>query len=603
MAITGKRTDTPNWLVALVLALAVGVSFDARAAADASKPIGGAVSNVRSLRDVRGHRRPLHSFANHSPVVLVFMSIDCPVAALYTPGLVALEKQLRPKGVQFAAVFPNDRETLDRVAAYASDREIPFPVLKDFGQKLADELGVDRVPTVVVLDAGFCVRYRGAIDDQYGVGVRKPAPTRKHLEAAIDALLAGKEVAAVETTTDGCPVERAPAVEPRKDTTYNKDVAAILQRRCQACHRPGQVGPFSLLSYDDAASHAAALREAVVERRMPPWHADSRFGQFSNDRSLSQAEIDALVGWVDAGMPRGNDAAAPPPAVWPDGWRIGTPDVVLQMEKEFAVPATGVLPYMRFRVKTGFAEDRWVQSAETKPGSPAVVHHIIVYIQSPGKRLYEADGTARMLTGTAPGDMPLMLPRGTALRVRKGAELIFEMHYTPNGVAAVDRSSVAMIFAKVPPEREVQINILANLSIELPPGEPHIRSEKTFTLKDDALILSFMPHMHTRGKSWRYEAIYPDGRREVLLNVPRWDFNWQSVYRFAEPVRVPKGTQIRSVALWDNSANNPNNPDPKATVRYGLQTWDEMMNGWMTYVWVRPASSSNAPTANASSGN
>jgi peroxiredoxin len=550
--------------------------------------IGAKPPNVSSMRDLQGRRRALFGFRDHKAIVFAFLGNDCPVANLYVPRLVTLERQYRAKGVRFVAVNPNDAETIDQVAAHAHDRDVPFLVVKDFGHRLADALGIERTPEVAVLDAGFVLRYRGAIDDQYGVGYRREQPARHYLAAALDQVLDGKDVKEAETACDGCLIERYRPSPARADVTFARDVAPILQKRCQSCHRPGQVGPFALLGYDDVVAHAATLKEAVVERRMPPWHADRRFGRFRNDRSLTSDEIATLAAWVDAGTPRGDDRELPKPVDWPEGWTIGKPDLVLAMQEEFEVPAEGVVPYKRFTVPTGFTEDRWVVAAETKPSAAAVVHHILVYILTPGKRIYDIEGNTTSLTGTAPGDMPLVCPPGVAMRIPQGANLLFEVHYTPNGKAVKDRSSVAMIFAKEPPERELQVNIFANVLIRVPPGDPHYRAENVHVFREDARILSFMPHMHTRGKSWQYEATYPDGRQETLLSIPRWDFNWQSIYRFAEPVRVPKGTKIRAVAHWDNSSANPQNPDPTKEIRYGPQTWDEMMNGWIAYVLERP---------------
>jgi hypothetical protein len=348
------------------------------------------------------------------------------------------------------------------------------------------------------------------------------------------------------------------------------------------------------LTYDDASDWAGTIRVVVLEERMPPWHADPRFGQFSNDRRLSREERDTLLTWVEQGCPKGDERDLPPPREFPAGWTIGAPDTIYSMAEEFPVPATGVIEYKRFTVDPGFTEDVWVQAAECRPGNRAVVHHILVYLRVPGRPLYALDGTASMLVGWAPGDMPAVFPSGTAKRIPAGAELMFEVHYTPNGTAQTDRSSVGIVFAKQPPEREVETNILANMDVRIPPAAANHRAAMDFTFRDDALVLSFMPHLHLRGTSAKYVATYPDGRRETLLSVPDYDFNWQSVYRFREPLEVPKGTRLTWSSTWDNSADNPRNPDPTQEVRWGQQTWDEMQNGWMGVVWKKPRAS-NGP--------
>jgi mono/diheme cytochrome c family protein len=435
---------------------------------------------------------------------------------------------------------------------------------------------------MAVLDRERVLRYRGRIDDQYGVAFRKEKPERRDLADAIEAVLAGRP--ATSTEADGCLIGRRSALDEKADVTFARDVLPILQRKCQACHRPGQIGPFPLLTYEDAADHAATLREVVVQKRMPPWHADPRHGKFLNDRSLTAVELRTIAAWVAAGTPRGDPKDAPPPVVWPKEWRIGTPDTVLSMPKEMDVPAEGVLPYQSFIVPTGFGEDRWVTKAEVRPGDARVVHHVLIYVRLPGKEIYQLDGTSSAFAGWVPGDMPFEHPPGMAVKIPKEADLQFEIHYTPNGKATKDRTSIGLVFAKEPPARESRMNIFAKLAIRIPAGAPHHREESTLPFRQDVRILSALPHMHVRGKSWKYEAVYPDGRVETILNVPRWDFNWQSIYRFDPPVFLPKGSKLRAVAHWDNSDNNPANPDPSKDVRWGLQTWEEMMNGWVQWV-------------------
>jgi peroxiredoxin len=540
-----------------------------------------------TLPDVHRRPRSLTDFKDKKAFVIVFVGTECPLANLYVPTLLELHKEYAGKGVQFLAINANAQDSFIAVSAHAQERALPFPVLKDFDGQAADALGARRTPEVFLLDAKHVLRYRGRIDDQYGIGTRRDAPTRRDLKEALDELLAGKPVTTPTTDVPGCVIGRARKPRVAGEVNYAKQVSRILQKRCQECHRPGEVGPMSLLTYADARGWADTLREVVLEERMPPWYADPRYGKFSNDRHLTREEADTLLAWVEQGCPKGDDRDLPPPVRFTEGWKIGKPDAVFRMEKEFTVPAKGVLPYKRFVVDPNFTEDRWVQTAESRPGNRAVVHHIIVYIQAPGKPLYAADGTASTLVGWAPGDMPAVYQSGTAKRVPKGSKLVFEVHYTPNGKEQTDRSSVGIIFAKGPPERVAETNILANMGLRVPPRKGLHEERFVYTFKDNALLISFMPHMHLRGVSARYEATYPDGKREVLLSVPDYDFGWQSVYRFAEPRPMPKGTRLTWVGRWDNSADNPRNPDPSKEVRWGLQTWDEMMNGWMEVVRQR----------------
>ncbi len=554
-----------------------------------AKGIGDTVPNSHSLRDLRGNSRQLHDFGGHKAIVLVFVGTECPISKLYIPSVLELEKRYRDKKVQFLAVYPNEQEDFDQMAAHAYDMGVPFPVLKDEGQKLAALAGAARVPTVAVLDDKFKLCYRGRVDDRYGSSARRKEATRADLAQALDEVLAGKAVSVAETEVDGCLVSRSRKAPMKTDVTFAKNVAPILQNHCQACHREGQGAPFGLMNYDDAVAHAEMIREVTTERRMPPWQADPRYGHFSNDRRLSQTELDTLTAWIDTGLKRGDDKDLPKPVAWPEGWAHGKPDMILTMPEEYDVPADGVVDYKNWIIETNFKEDKWVRMAEGKPGTPGVIHHIVVYIMHAGQRDARGpNGTFAILVGWAPGDLGLVCPPDTALRVPKGAKLRFEMHYTPNGKAVKDRSSVGITFADKPPKYEMLISEFANMSFEIPPNEQNYKAEAAFRFRADARILSFAPHMHWRGKDYYYEAIYPDGRKETLLSVPRWDFNWQNVYRLQEPLKVPKGTLLHSVAHWDNSVNNQFNPDPKKKVVFGLQTWEEMMVGFVSYVWERP---------------
>ncbi len=551
--------------------------------------IGSRLPNSHSLRDLRGSNRDLDSFKGHKAVVLVFLGSDCPVSKVYIPAIVELEKKYRGKNVQFLAVYPNELEDLDQIAASAYEMGIPFLVLRDAGQKMAELAGVKRVPTLVMLDSDFKVQYRGRLDDRYSAGSRKQQPTRADLATAIDEVLAAKPVSVAETEVDGCLVGKTRKQPVQKEITFSRDVSRILQNRCQACHREGQGAPFTLSNYDDAVQHAEMIREVTNERRMPPWQADARFGHFSNDRRMTQTELDTLTTWIDTGLKRGDDKDLPKPTEWTKGWAHGKPDMVLTMPEEFEVPAEGVVPYKNYFIDTHFTEDKWVRMAEGQPGHPEVIHHIVVYIMKEGQRgPAGADGNLSILVGWAPGDLGLVCPPDTALRIPKGSRLRFEMHYTPNGKVVKDRSSVGITFADKPPKNELLLGEFANMAFEIAPQDPNYKAEASFRLRADARIMSFAPHMHWRGKDYHYEVTYPDGRKETLLSVPRYDFNWQNVYRFQEPLKLPKGAVLHSVAHWDNSSNNPYNPDPKQTVRFGLQTWEEMMVGFVAYVWERP---------------
>jgi mono/diheme cytochrome c family protein len=360
-----------------------------------------------------------------------------------------------------------------------------------------------------------------------------------------------------------------------KVVTFSKDVAPIFYKNCVQCHRPGEIAPFSLMTYKDARPWARSIREKVLTREMPPWHADPRYGEFANDRRLSQKDIETIVRWVDQGAKEGDPKDLPPLPKFEEGWNIGKPDLVIYMPEEYTVPASGTVEYKYFVVPTNFKQDMWVQAAEIRPGARSVVHHIIVFVQKGAER--------RLLVGYAPGEQPAIIPKGMGRKIPAGANLVFQVHYTPNGTETKDRSYVGLIFAKETPQREVRTRPILNSKFVIPPGHPNYQVESSYTFTEDAHIIALMPHMHLRGKDFEYRITYPDGTSKVILSVPKYNFNWQSYYLLKEPLAAPKGTRIDCIAHFDNSEKNKYNPDPTKEVRWGDQTWEEMMIGWMSY--------------------
>jgi len=372
------------------------------------------------------------------------------------------------------------------------------------------------------------------------------------------------------------------------NVTFTKDVAPILYNRCVECHRAGEIAPMSLVSYQEVRPWAKSIRQRVADRSMPPWSADPHYGKFSNDPSLSQKEIETIVGWVDAGAPKGDDKDLPHTPKFVEGWTIGKPDVVLAMQEEHAIPADGTIPYLYFTIPTGFKEDKWIQAMEIRPGNRGVVHHVIAFAQEPGAiRRGNAAGEAQQgrgqLGGITPNKTGVVFAPGTARLIKAGSNIVFQMHYTTNGEATKDRTSIGLVFAKEPPVRTVVTGNALNARFVIPAGEANHEVRSSTTFKDDVHISSFMPHMHFRGKDFTYTAVYPDGHSEILLSVPKYDFNWQLTYVLEKPVALPKGTRLDCVAHFDNSTKNKYNPDPTKEVRWGDQTWEEMMIGWFGY--------------------
>jgi Copper type II ascorbate-dependent monooxygenase, C-terminal domain len=379
---------------------------------------------------------------------------------------------------------------------------------------------------------------------------------------------------------------------------FYKDILPILQTHCQECHRPGEIAPMPFLTYAETRPWAKAIREQTIARKMPPWFADPSFGHFANDRSLSQAEIDTLAAWVNAGAPAGDPKQAPPPRQWPQGWNIGTPDEIFEMPTAFHVPATGAVDYQYLILPTHFTTDRWIQKVEVRPSNRSTVHHAVVYIREPGSKWLEGERpqipfsvpiakgftTSDILMVYTPGNSFDYWNSGIAKRVKAGSDLVLQMHYTANGAAAEDRTRIGIVFAKEPPKQAVLSLQMSNDRFVIPPGDSNYRVQVSGTLPNDALLISMFPHMHLRGKGFQYLITAPNGHVETLLQVNHYDFQWQLNYRLAEPRLIKAGTHLTWVGYFDNSPNNPGNPDPTAEVRYGEQSWQEMMIGFFDVV-------------------
>lgn len=537
--------------------------------------------NEFSLHDARGAMRSLKDYKDAKVLVVAFLGTECPLANVYLPRLAELSEKWKSEGVAFLGINSNQQDSITEVANHAQRMEIPFPVLKDPANEIADRFGAVRTPEVFLLDGDRVVRYWGRIDDQYGVGFQRKKTGRNDLGEAIEELLAGKAVSQPVTEAPGCLIGRVKRPDPKGDVTYSKQIARLLQNRCVECHHDGQIAPFSLTSYDEVVGWAEMMKEVVHDRRMPPWMAAPDHGNFKNNPSLSEDEIALLDRWIENGCPEGDKADLPEPAHFAEGWGIDQPDQIFYMRDEpYTVPAEGVVSYKMFVVDPGFKEDRWIKQAEVKAGSPAVVHHVIVFIQQPGSLDF---GDPQM--AYAPGMTPRRLENGAAIRIPAGAKLVFQCHYTPNGKAQDDRSYVGLVYAK-PEEvtQEVLGSSCGQMTLAIPPNAPNHQVTARHKFRRDTTLLGMNPHMHLRGKSFRYELIHPDGTNEILLDVPHYDFNWQLWYMLQEPKKIPKGSTMICTAYFDNSSDNPANPNPNTTVNWGEQTWDEMMFGFYSVI-------------------
>jgi thiol-disulfide isomerase/thioredoxin len=543
-------------------------------------------------------------------VAFVFLGTECPVARQYLPRLKELHTEYNAQGIAFVGVYSDVGMTVFRMATHAHDEDLPFLVVQDVDQKLANSLEVQVTPEVVLLDAELNRVYQGAIDNQFQRHGRRVAAVENHLADALAALVAGKRPERDYVPASGCPIERnAPQRQPR-EVTFHRDIAPLVQKHCQECHREGGPGPFELVSYDDLAYNTEKIREVVLDRRMPPWHGvlHPDFGKLLNNKQLPREAQETLLAWIDAGAPEGNPADAPPPVRWPAAheWAIGQPDFVYRMPQPFPVPQSGILEYQFFRVPLNFQQDRWFRAVEIKPGNPEVVHHITLHV-APAMKEQRFDGLATMaqlygITGEqaflindfVPGDTynAKVYPPEQAVRIPKHSDLIFEVHYTPNNRApTTDQSMVAFQWADGPPQDEVLTTVFRKPigRFRIPPHHPHYRVEDNYHFKHDVLIDAIRPHFHLRGKSFRVEIVERDPqtdeitRRKTVLTVPIFDQAWQRTYELAEPIFLPAGTEIVATGHFDNSRFNPNNPDPAAEVAWGQQTTDEMFSTRFKY--------------------
>ena len=400
------------------------------------------------------------------------------------------------------------------------------------------------------------------------------------------------------------------AARPAEVPTFTKDVAPILFKNCTSCHRPGEIAPMSLLTYEDARPYARAIFEEVRDQHMPPWHAEAPDGTFTNERKLTAAEKDILSRWANGGAPKGT-TPMPPAPTYTDGWQLGTPDKTFEMIEPYEVPSSGTVNYEYFYVPSNLTSPTWVKGIEIRPSARSVVHHVLLYYwakpdptrvqvlvpnreqsqlpeptpgRSPRRGVPSLPGARPILVATyAPGTNPQIMPAGTAIKLEPGGTFEFQMHYTTNGTATKDRTRVGLFLSQDPSPREVRISQFVNGQLKLPAGEADVAVDAEVGFSQPTTLWGLFPHTHLRGKKWRHVLVLPDGTKQTILDVSRYDFNWQTYYMFAKPIAIPAGAKIVSTAWYDNSAKNPANPDPKVDVRWGDQTWEEMQYTGLIY--------------------
>ncbi|HET6969783.1 MAG TPA: redoxin family protein [Phenylobacterium sp.] len=545
--------------------------------------------------DYMGHE--LYRMSDAKVIVIVTQGNSCPISRAMAPALRALKAKYGPEGVQFLMLNSSVQDGRDAIAREKADYGFDVPILMDANQLVGEQLGVTRTAEFFVIDPKtWKIAYRGPLDDRQTYGSQAGPSGHPYAAEAIEAVLAGKPPTATNLQSPGCLVDfpgRAQVAGAR--ISYAKDVAPILEKKCVACHQEGGIGPFAMSGYDMVKGFSPMIREVLRTRRMPPWNADPHVGKFANDKSLSPDEIKTIVHWVDQGAERGAgpDPLAAKHRVAAD-WPLGKPDLILQIPT-YTVPATGVVDYQRPIALNPLTEGRWVRASTFKVDQRQAVHHFLsgYLAEVPKDGVGNEARWGASMGGYAVGSESTLWPRNVGTYLPPGGAIGFQAHYTPFGKQVTDKSEVGLYFYKdnEKPGLVMRNSVVLDNTILIPAGEARHEETAYIDFPKEALLYSAFPHAHYRGYASDLWIQYPDGARKMLLAMPRYDFNWQREYTFAEPLKVPAGSKLIAHYWYDNSKQNPANPDPTRTVPWGDQSWDEMFYTAVRYRWLDETSS------------
>ncbi len=561
---------------------------------------------------VLDHRGKVHLFSSRSSEaarVFVFMTGECPISTSYVPKLKELAKSWSEceHKIRVYGVWADQTSKPADIQKFAQEYGIEFPILLDHLNVLGKSFQPTHVPEAFVLSSDGAVAYRGRIDDSYvDLGRRRAVAESRDLADAVDHVTKGIAVVPSRTTPIGCYYETLPA-EAAKTTavTYSKDVAPILFANCVICHRDGEIAPFSLVTYNDAAKRSRQISRVVQRKLMPPWLPSQTHGEFEEQRTLTDEQIQVLQAWADSGAAVGDEADLPALPTFVSGWKLGEPDLIVEMPAEFEIPADGADIYQNFVIPIEIPEDKLVAGVEFVPGNPRVVHHNLLYLdnrgqaraldeKSPDVMGYSTFGgpgfvPSGSIGGWSPGKTPRLLPEGYGRSMKKGSDLVMQNHYHPTGKVERDRSKIGIYFVKKP-KRAAEAIWLSTHSHDIPPGDADYKQSASFTLPCDVTVFNVIPHMHLLGKHFHAEAVLPDGTRKELIDIQQWDFNWQDDYLYTQPMFLPKGTRLEASASYDNSENNPSNPSsPPQHVGWGEETNDEMLYCFLVVTTENPS--------------
>src|SRR4051794_1055123 len=546
---------------------------------------GDRVDNFRLL-DHAGQSHELHYLSDATAVVLMTYGNGCPIVRKSLPRLREIRDQYRARGIEFLLIDSNLQDDRASVARESAEFGNDIPVLIDDTQLIGEALGVERTADIFVIDPKtWRLTYRGPLDDRLSYGAEKPVAHKHYLVDALDALLGGTPAPVAANPPLGCIVDfpERKRIDAHARISYAERIAPLLIDKCVACHREGGVAPWAMTRYDIVRGFAPMIREVVRTKRMPPWHADPLYGKFVGERSMDSQDIKDLVHWVEAGAPRGQgrDPLTSLDKTWSE-WTLGKPDLIVEVPA-YDVPPTGVVSYQYPHARNPLDRDVWIRAIEIIPGNRAAVHHVLAGLDDPVNAERGIRAQMRELGGYAPGKNAIPYPANTGILLRKEASFRFQMHYTPIGKPVTDVTRLGLYFFDKPPKHSLEMSIIYDTSLAIPVGSKSYAQSLEKVFERDVMLYSLLPHAHLRGRSAKFTAHYPDGREEILLSVPKYDFNWQPLYALNPPKLIPAGTRIVLDMTWDNSAQNPANPDPNQIVHWGDQTWEEMNVGWFRY--------------------
>ena len=546
-------------------------------------------------KGIDGRTFDLASAKSKKATVVALTSTSCPICKKYASTLAAIEKKYQSKGVQFCYLNTLPSDDIGDIKDDIKTHGFQGPYIHDKTEKWNQSLKIRTTAEVFVFDSAMTLVYRGAVDDQYGIVYQLNQPKRKFLDDALNSIVANESVEVSATSAPGCDIwqksdsNSKPAIDA--NLTYHNRISRIVQNNCVDCHRKKGLGPFSLETASDLKSHAGMIKTVVENGSMPPWFAaksedekkDNEKLVWANERRLSEEDKKDLLNWLASNREIGDSSDAPKPKMYAEQWNIGKPDKEFRLPRKRKIKATGFMDYQYAMVETEFETDKWISAVEIRPTDPKVVHHVLVLIRRPGQRR-DRDELDGFFAAYVPGNSFQIFPKGFAKKIPAGSKLIFQLHYTPNGKATEDQTVMGLKFYDGKPKHRLRVKGIAQKRLSIPARNSNYSREQIHVVGRDAKLMAFMPHMHLRGKKFKYELVDPKTKKsETILDIPKYDFNWQLVYRLAEPFSIKGGSVLKVTGTFDNSEENLANPDPNRTVSWGDQTYDEMLIGYVEY--------------------